>query len=274
MGQRSTRITLTRMDARVAVTRRWARTTKRLDLIRAPRGRWRVATVAALLLAILAGCASGSQATTTPTATATPTVAGTPTPTLAPGLSPTPADQPTPLTGLLGPLPPLCGPTHCGPGDCTLTPAPNELTVPDFGGGFTGSTTFEGSSPVWELGLGFELHLNKYAGQQPYPAEKVMWVVGPNYPQWVELSGHELKTHAPMWFQMFPSNGGPGAGGPGALTERAILLPSTPNRGSAQNSLGTWNIWGIGVGAQTAGCYELDVTCPAGTWNTVIAIGR
>jgi hypothetical protein len=153
------------------------------------------------------------------------------------------------------------------------------MMVTDFGGGFIGTTTFTGSSPAWKLGLpsgSSPLQLNALEGPTPYPATKVMWVVGPNFAQPVTLTGHDVRTATPLWFQLYPSNGIP-TDNPDALTAyttHLVLDPAAPNRGSTENSSGHWNIWGIGVMVLAAGCYELDVTWSTGSWRSVFAAGR
>jgi hypothetical protein len=154
---------------------------------------------------------------------------------------------------------------------------PDAFTTTTFGGGFVGETRFQGSAPAWELGMGIgPLHLNDASGPTPYPSTKVMWVVGPNYSQPVTLTGHDLRSGATLWFQVYPSNSvvtnDPDADS--IYTTQAMLDPSAPNRGSTANSTGHWNIWGIGLMVLKAGCYELDVSSQQGSWHMVFAAGR
>jgi hypothetical protein len=205
------------------------------------------------------GCAA-SGAAQKPTATPTALTFPTPLRTLPVGI------RPSPVAGLLDPA----------PTDCAAFPPPHTFTRSDFGGGFIGSVTFQGSSPAWELGLVSPLNLNQYSGPVPYPSAKVMWVVGPNYLELVTLQGYDVRTGAPLWFQIYPSNGVP-TDNPDAIsayTTYAALDPRAPNRGSTDNSTGHWNIWGIGIIVLAAGCYELDVTWPQGRWSVVFAAGR
>lgn len=217
--------------------------------------------VALLVLLAAAACSSSpSLVQSAPTATAT-TTPGAPTP-----LATQPVNHPpSPVAGLLGPM----------PSKCAVVPPPSSYTQPDFGGGFIGQVSFQGSSPAWELGLGTSLQLDQN-GADPYPGTKVMWVVGPNYAQPVTLTGHELQTGQALWFQVYPTNVVP-TSDPDALsvyTTHATLDPAAPNRGDTFNSTGLWNIWGIGIIVLTAGCYELDVTSAVGSWKMVFAAGR
>jgi hypothetical protein len=176
--------------------------------------------------------------------------------------------RPSPVAGLLDPAPVNCP---------RLAPL-QTLAVRDFGGGFSGDVTFQGASPAWELGLPINdgtLHLNEQ-GVVSFPSTKVMWVVGPNYEKAVVLVGHEVRTGKSLWFQVYPSNSVP-TSNPDAdstFTTRAVLDPAAPNRGGATNGTGHWNIWGIGIGVLTAGCYELDVSWPEGSWHALFAAGR
>lgn len=221
-------------------------------------GQGRALADALCRLLVLVGCASAG--TTVPIGRATPPSTSTrsvPTPLATPPIG----SRPSPGAGLLDPA----------PTDCATVEPPHALTEANFGGGFVGTPTFHGSTPAWELGLGSgPLHLNEYSsGPVPYPSTKVMWVVGPNYDQPVTLTGHEVRSGVALWFQIYPSNDIP-TDNPDALTTyttHAMLAPAAPNRGTADNSRGHWNIWGIGITVLSAGCYEVDVTSAAGNWR-------
>jgi hypothetical protein len=215
-----------------------------------------------VLLVTLVACAIPTvrrQPTPTLASTPAPTVASTPAPTVTAG------PFPSPLTGLLGPTP-----THCPAGPPLVT-----FTIDaTFGGGFVGGDVFAGRSPVWTTGLnaGASLQLESFAGTvtpSPYPLTKVMWIVGPNYHQPVMLSGHELSTGAPVWFDLSAVGSGPG----NPMT-RAVLDPAAPNRGDTGNARGTWNIWGILIYFFSAGCYQIDAAWASGSWQVVFAVGR
>jgi len=185
----------------------------------------------------------------------------------------TPYPQPTALpTATPGALPAaVTGSLAPAPTDCATVDPPQTFTLPaDFGGGFFGDDiTFTGSSPAWELGLGSPLRVQQPSVGQPYPSTKVMWIVGPNYFQPVTLSGRELRSHAPLWFEVYAG----GVLAASVFTTSATLDPRSPNRGSAEPSSGHWNIWGIGLLVLSAGCYELTVSWSGGSWRTVYAAG-
>ncbi len=210
------------------------------------------------VLLVCAGCTSipsGQKGTPTrsPLASSTPLVVARP--------------QPTPISGLLDPPPATC------PASSPL----QILTQDDFGGGFTSPASFLGASPVWQQGLpqsGSTLHLNRF-GPDPLPGTKVLWVVGPNSLQPVTLRGREVDTGALLWFEIYPDPGLPsGFQGHSTYTTSAVLDPAAPNRGSTDNGTGHWSIFGIGLIMLTAGCYQLDVSWPRGSWQAIYAAGR
>jgi hypothetical protein len=199
-------------------------------------------------------------------------VACTPGPT-ARQLTPTPFTRPTPLStptpGLLPPI--VTGPLAAAPSDCATVSPPQTLTLPaDFGGGFSGdSFTVHGGSPVWAEALPSTLQVPQPSAEQPYPGAKVMWIVGPNYFHPVTLSGREVRSNTPLWFEVYAG----GVLATSVFTTAATLDPGAPNRDTAEPSSGHWGVWGIGLLVLSAGCYELDVTWSGGSWRTVYAAG-
>ena len=215
--------------------------------------RWRVVTALAVgALVTLSGCAAGPTART-----ATPTTPAIPLPAATQVL------PPTPVGGALG----------RAPTDCPSVPPPQTFTMASgFGGGFGDPVSFLGGAPVWELGLRSSYSAGQFRNPgSPYPSFKAMWIVGPNVDQPVTLTGQEVHTGALLWFEIYPSNTNSSA--PSVFTTHAVLDPNAPNRGSTDNSKGHWNIWGIGLVPLAAGCYQLDVSWPAGHWSAMFAAG-
>ncbi len=216
-----------------------------------------------ILLLVCAGCGNSTvQPITSRTQASTPPIAGT-----AP-------ITPLPITGSQPPT--ASGPLGPAPTTCPASPHLQTMTQDHFGGGFSSPISFQGGSFVWQLGLptdGSPIQLHQ-DNVHSYSSTKVMWVVGPNYAQVVTLSGHEVHTGAPLWFEIYPSNSQPiSSSTPSTYYTQAPLDPAAPNRGSTDNSTGHWNIWGIGLIALTAGCYELDATWSGGGWQAIYAIG-
>lgn len=211
-----------------------------------------------------AAIASATSAAPAPVTNSPPSPAGA-TPTFSPG--------PTPVVPGMTPPPPVES-LLSAPRDCPLAIPPDDMTLKNFGGGFSDGVVVLGRAPVWTLGLPSDgvLHLPPVDGNgAPFPNAKIMWIVGPNEPQPVIVSGRERSNGGSLWFQVYPSNGAPGL--PSSYTTRLVLDPGTPNRGYAANSGGDWSIWGIGVGALAAGCYQMTVSSSEGIWTIQLAIG-
>lgn len=208
-----------------------------------------VALTAIVLL--LGACDASTSRTPTPTHTA-----------IATPLPTRPSEpQPSPVVSL-----------DPAPGDCTAVPPPDTFTTTDgFGGGFSGGFAFAGRSPVWGEGISTALHVPSNRGE--YPSMKTMWVVGPNFAKPVTLTGRDLRGGTPLWFEIYPSLGGPLPSTASVYTTRAVLDPAAPNRGATDNSTGHWNIWGIGLYVLKSGCYQLDATWDGGSWRAIFAAG-
>jgi hypothetical protein len=222
------------------------------------------------LLSFLVGCGSGQV---TQQATPTRGVAATLAPSPTSGVIGSPTA--TPNRGLRPPA--LKGPLGPAPTDCPASPALQTFTMQNFGGGFSGTFTALGASPVWQLGIGDGSSPIALYGDssQPWPSTKVMWVVGPNYSEPVTLTGQDMRSGTPIWFQVYPNNGVP-TSDPNAdsvYTAHAVLDPNAPNRGGATNSTGHWGIWGIGLIALAAGCYEIKAAWAEGSWSAIYPIG-
>ena len=186
-----------------------------------------------------------------------------PSPTI-PTTNPTRTLSPSPS----GPMPPtVTAPLGPPPADCPIAGPPQTMTSSDFGGGFVGTVRFAGASPAWELGI--ETTGVVAVAGIPYPSTKLMWVVGPGYDLPVTLSGHDLRSGVPLWFDVYPPN----ATGTDEFGTSAVLDPTQPNRGRTTNRTGRWNIWGIGLIVDAASCFDLEVTAEAGSWHTVFAAG-
>lgn len=160
------------------------------------------------------------------------------------------------------------------PTKCPAGPPLDTFTIDaTFGGGFTGGDVFVGRSPVWNLGLntGESVSLESFPAQtvtsSSYLSTKVMWVVGPNYHQPVTLTGHDLSTGAPVWFDLSAVGSSPGN-----PMRTAVLDPANPNRGDTDNARGTWNIWGILLYFFAAGCYQITAAWSGGSWQIVVAV--
>lgn len=223
---------------------------------------------------VVVGCTSPTPTPSNSAAIASATSAAlgpmTSFPPLPAGATPTFSPEATPAVPSMTPPPPVES-LLPAPRDCPLSTPPDDMTLKNFGGGFTDGVVVLGRAPVWTLGLPGDavLHLPPVSGNDSrFPNAKIMWIVGPNETQPVIVRGQERSTGGPLWFQVYPPNGSPSS-----YTTTLVLDPATPNRGHAENSSGDWSIWGIGVGARAAGCYRMTVGSSKGTWTIQLAIG-
>lgn len=212
----------------------------------------------AAVLVVLAGCDLGS-ASRASAATPTPLPSVTPLPT--PLASATPGQQ----------LPAFSGGLGAAPASCPASPPLQTYQATNFGGGFSQDIAFQGGPPVWELGLGPVVHLQRDPTTGYYDT-KVMWVVGPNVSQPVTLTAPAVQGGTPLWFDVYPRNGATG-NTQDIYGTSALLDPGAPNRGGTDNSTGHWNIWGIGMIALSAGCYDVTASWAGGSWHTIVAFG-
>ena len=216
-----------------------------------------LAVLLAALTITLAGCDLGASSRTTNTVP-TPLPSVTPLPTAL--ATATPGARLPAFTGSLAPV----------PAHCPAAPSLQTYQTHDFGGGFVGDFAFQGGHPVWQVGLGGTMSLPR--DSDGYYATKVMWIVGPNYAQPVTLTAPGVQGGPPLWFDVYPTNGGAGTA-QDVYGTSALLDPGAPNRGGTDNSTGHWNIWGIGLIALRAGCYDLTATWGTGSWHTIVAVG-
>ena len=218
---------------------------------------YRAAMFWSLLILLAVACSGCSTTPTTHQTTPTP-----PMPTLTP--------IPTDPSSLAVRPPPFSGALADPPTDCPTAPVLQSISGTNFGGGFYGAYTFYGATPVWGWPgeAGATIHFQDFIGDGGWPDLKNLWVIGANFYKPVTLSGHDLRTNTPLWFHFLNGSA------PATYTTSAVLDPAIPNRGSAINKEGRWEIWGIGLVLLQAGCYELDATWDGGTMHTIYALGR
>jgi hypothetical protein len=232
------------------------------------------ARVLAAVLAVglvLGGCAARAPTPDTESPAATPTSVPSTGVESANTTSP-PSAAPTVPTGA-GTLPPSVTALAPIPTGCSPSGPPDTMTVTNLDG-FSNGVHLVGHSPVWAFGLPDHgvMHVPPTSGSDArFPNLKVMWIVGPDETQPVTIRGRERTTGNPLWFQVYPSNSAPSL--PSSYTTTLTLDPATPNRGYTQNDRGNWSIWGIGVGARTAGCYLTTVSSSKGSWTMDLAVG-
>lgn len=220
-----------------------------------PRRRWLAKRSVVVLLALLLLNACAQPSSTPPRQTAgSPQTTPPPTVTAAmPG--------PSPVASLLGPA----------PTGCPSTPPPQRLDLPNNWGGFIGPGHLEGKSPVWipNLDSPTTFHLNPQ-GYDPWPTTKIIWEIGPDFSQGVQVQVSNLRTGELAWW----GQGGP----PQAATQTLILDLNHSSTGDPDSYHGSrpggFQEWGTVLYLPAAGCYALDATWAAGQWRLIFSAGR
>lgn len=203
------------------------------------------AALSVTLLYMLTSCSLPfSSVTATPTPAATATL-------FAPGPSPVPT--------LLAQAP-----QHC-----PTSPSVDSKIFPKGWGGYDIDQRLTGHAPVWEdfIAPSRPLHLEMGNSYNPWPGEKVLWEVGPNYAQPVTIKVTNLRTGEPTWWET----------GLGAPREWVLVQDQAGDRGSPEPG---WHEWASSVFFFQAGCYAMDVSWPggqgwpAGHWRIIFPVGR
>ncbi len=204
-----------------------------------------------ILLTLMMLTISCSQTSQTQTAL-TPTVVHsslTPLPTLAP--TPTFRGSPTSTTTPLGSV----------PRDCPQGPTPQPL-ISNVGSAIGGSEVwavgFDGPHAVIHIAFTYDTYT------QHGWIWKLIWEMGPSHTSPATISGRNLRTGSPLWFQISD---------PGTPVVSLVLDPRYP--GHPSSDAGTdWKEWGSYIFIPTADCYSLEATWPGGHWQVNFAAGR
>lgn len=201
-----------------------------------------------LTLLLLCSCTSGPTAVS-PQATVTPVRGLAATSTASASTT-----GPTPVPSLL----------DSAPTDCPLLMPPQASDVL--------GTTLVGGGPAWIRRAYYAptLHLNQQ-GYTPWPGTKIIWEIGPNYPQAVTVHVSNLQTGTLAWWGQ-ESNRPPEAG------QVLRLDPNHPSGSGPESDHGIlpggWHEWGTYLYLLASGCYTLQVSWPGGQWHAVFAAGR
>jgi len=116
--------------------------------------------------------------------------------------------------------------------------------------------------PVVHISPGISPNGGVY-GYTPYGwVWKVIWEVGPNYPNPIALHMTLVGDQNPLWLEV-----------DGTPTTTPILDPAHPSH--PESKIGDdWREWGSYVYIPTAGCYHLQAVWPEGSWGITFAAGR
>jgi hypothetical protein len=174
--------------------------------------------------------------------------------TATPVLTPTPL----PITSALG-LPPT---------NCPFAPPLTTVTVAAFDGFYGGPVQLTGHAPVWMV-TGYlpprVLWLQEPTPPSPanpeWPAIPIIWAIGPNAHPTVTVRVHDLQSSTLAWW------GTGGESGP----QVPILTLNQPTDIPATQSYVAGAPWLLFI--TRAGCYQMDVTWPGGSWSLIFAAG-
>lgn len=203
-----------------------------------------------ILLTLLMLTVSCSQPSL-PQMSLTPTVVHsslTPLPTLAP--TPTFSFSQTSTNPPLGAI----------PRDCPQGPPPQPL--------ISNQGSAVGGSEVWAVGFAgphaaIHIPFTYDTYTQHGWSWKLIWEMGPSHTSPATISGRNLRTGSPLWFQISD---------PYAPVVSLVLDPRYPDHpGSVVGP--DWKEWGSYIFIPTADCYSLQATWPGGHWQVNFAAG-
>jgi hypothetical protein len=190
-----------------------------------------------------------------------PRTAVVPSPTVPAAATSMGAPTPLPITRALAPPP-----TNC-PAGPTLT----TVAVPAFGGFSGGTVQLTGHAPVWIVEAFYPLPTGVVDLSEPtppsaanpeWPVLPIIWAFGPNALPIVTVQVHELPSGTLAWW------GVGGDSGP----QLPILTLNAPAGGQPTQGY-------VGGDAPVflfitrAGCYQMEVTWPGGSWSLIFAAG-
>lgn len=143
------------------------------------------------------------------------------------------------------------------PQNCSANPGNSSGARPVFNGSSTGR------GPVWENGLPPDATLNlDQLGFTPWPGNKIVWPIPPDFPSAVTVQVTNMKTGAEAWWDV-----GEGSPAPKKPVRPLIMNPMG-------NKTGKPPIWGTFLYLPQAGCYEMTVSWQSGQWHLLFAAGR
>ncbi|MDQ6662633.1 MAG: SRPBCC domain-containing protein [Chloroflexota bacterium] len=128
-----------------------------------------------------------------------------------------------------------------------------------------------GTSPVWASwppGPSIfrspprSIYPSSYEAPYGWAITKIVWEVGPNYPQSITVRGYDLSDQTPLMIQLLDNT----------PTVDTVLDPQHPDHPVSVIGNG-WAEWGSYIVVPKAGCYTLDVSWSTGHWDITFAFG-
>jgi hypothetical protein len=93
-----------------------------------------------------------------------------------------------------------------------------------------------------------------------WPFIQVYWVIGPNAPPTMTVQVHDLESHTPAWW-----------GADFASSPQMPILTLNPPADIPAHSYVAGTPWLLFI--TRAGCYQMDVAWPGGSWSLIFAAG-
>jgi hypothetical protein len=155
------------------------------------------------------------------------------------------------------------------PAHCPSSPPLTTVTAPAFGGFSGGPVHLTGRAPVWIVAGYLPPKVVAVSGPTPpssanpeWPAIPIIWAIGPDAHPTVTVQVYELQSGTLAWW---------GAGGD--TRPQVPILSLTPPTGMpAHSSYDGGAPWLLFI--MRAGCYQMDVTWPGGSWSLIFAAGE
>jgi len=180
----------------------------------------------------------------------------------APPASPSPARvHPTATTSLT--LVPTAPPPSIEaiPSDCVPGPTLHPI--------FSGLGPGIGKAPLFVFGFGGPHPVLRIdPSHDPYQAPygwiwKIIWEVGPHFASTITVQGNNVRTKAPIRFQLLDE----------PVVSSALLDPQHPDHPVPAAGDG-YAEWGSYLFVPAAGCYQIEATWPRGHWSFLFAVGH
>lgn len=173
-------------------------------------------------------------------------------------------------------LAPVTTPLAPPPQGCAIKSPPQQKRLGSLGLNTNVQLVGGGAFWIYDSFYPRVLHLSQSGSEQGWPMTKWVVEVGPNSSQPVTLRLRDTQTNALAWWT-------DGQTPPRAATRTLVLnpltdaedvgsVPGVPDVPHGPSGPG-WSEWGLFPVFSAAGCYSLEVSWSAGSWQSIMAVG-